>query len=123
MDMILQSLPKSFKEFRVNYNMNQKIYTLSELMNDLVATECILVKASIDTNMVETSSSKPKSKGKGGWKKKNFAKQQGKQVALAVANKGTKKAKDYTKGKCLHYDEKGHWKRNCPKFLAAKIKL
>ena len=36
-DMILQSLPKSFKEFRLNYNMNKKIYTLSELMNELVA--------------------------------------------------------------------------------------
>ena len=32
-DMILQSLPKSFNEFRLNYNMNKKIYSLSELMN------------------------------------------------------------------------------------------
>ena len=34
-DMILQSLPESFKEFRLNYNMNKKVYTLSELMNEL----------------------------------------------------------------------------------------
>ena len=33
-DMILQSLPKSFKEFELNYNMNKKDYTLSELMNE-----------------------------------------------------------------------------------------
>ena len=33
-DMILQSLPESFKEFKLNYNMNKKIYTLSELMNE-----------------------------------------------------------------------------------------
>ena len=26
-DMILQSLPESFKGFRLNYNMNKKIYT------------------------------------------------------------------------------------------------
>ena len=121
-DMILQSLPKSFKEFKLNYNMNKKIYTLSKLMNELVATEGILVKAGVDTNMAKTSSSKPKSKGKGGWKKKNFTKQEGKQVALGVANKGKKKAKDYTKGKCFHCGEKGHWKRNYPKFLAAKNK-
>ena len=31
-DMILQSLLESFKEFRLNYNMNKKIYSLSELM-------------------------------------------------------------------------------------------
>ena len=30
-DMILQSLLESFKEFRLNYNMNKKIYSLSEL--------------------------------------------------------------------------------------------
>ena len=42
-DMILQSLPESFKEFRLNYNMNKKIYSLSELMNELVAAEGILV--------------------------------------------------------------------------------
>ncbi|XP_023920003.2 uncharacterized protein LOC112031546 [Quercus suber] len=50
-DMILQSLPKSFKEFRFNYNMNKKIYILSELMNELVAAEGILVKAGVDINM------------------------------------------------------------------------
>ena len=41
-DMILQSPPESFKKFRLNYNMNKKIYSLSELMNDLVAAEGIL---------------------------------------------------------------------------------
>ena len=75
--MILQSLPKSFKEFRLNYNMNKKIYTLSKLMNELVAAEGILGTTSVDTNMAKASSSKPKSKGKGS-KKKDFTKQDGK---------------------------------------------
>ena len=78
MDMILQSLLKSFKEFRLNYNMNKKIYTLSELMNKLVVAEGILGTACIDVNMAEAFSSKPKSKGKGGKKKKDFTKQDGK---------------------------------------------
>ena len=120
-DMILQSLPKSFKEFRLNYNMNKKIYTLFELMNEFVVEEGILCIASVDANMAEASSSKPKSKGKGG-KKKDFTKQDGKQLALGVDNKGKKKKKDYTKGKCLHFREKCHWKRNCPKFIANKNK-
>ena len=55
-DMILQSLPESFKEFGLNYNMNKKIYTLSKLMNELVAAEGILGTSSVDANMVEVSS-------------------------------------------------------------------
>ena len=74
-DMILQSLQKSFKEFRLNYNMNKNIYSLSELMNELVATEGILGTSSVDANMAETSTSQPKSKGKGKKKtKKDFTK-------------------------------------------------
>ena len=53
-------------------------------------------------------------------KKKDFTKQDGKQIALGVANKGKKK--DYAKGKCFHCGKKGHWKRNCPKFKAANNK-
>ena len=117
-DMILQSLPKSFKEFRLNFNMNKKIYSLSKLMNELVVVKGILGTFSADANMAEASTSQPKSKGKGKKKKKkDFAKQDGKQVSLGVSNKGKK-----TKGKCFHCSEKGHWKRNCPIFKAAKNK-
>ena len=119
-DMILQSLPESFKEFKLNYNMNKKVYTLSELMNELVATEGILGTSNVNANMAETSTSQPKSKGKGKKKKKkkkDFTKQDGKQIALGVSNKGKK-----IKGKCIHCSEKGHWKRNCLKFKAANNK-
>ena len=64
-DMILQSLPKSLKEFRLSYNMNKKIYTLSKLMNELVVAESILGTSSVNANMAETSTSQPKSKCKG----------------------------------------------------------
>ena len=75
--MILQSLPELFKKFRLNYNMNKKIYTLSELMNELVAAEGILGTSSVDANMAEAFTSQPKSKGKGKKtkKKKDFTKQ------------------------------------------------
>ena len=120
-DMILQSLPESFKEFRLNYNMNKNIYTLSKLMNELVAAKGILGTASVDANMAEASTSQPKLKGKSKKKKKkDFSKQDGKQIALGVANKGKKK--DYGKGKCFHCGEKGHWKRNCPKFRSINNK-
>ncbi|XP_030941743.1 uncharacterized protein LOC115966710 [Quercus lobata] len=64
-DMILHSLPESFKEFKLNYNMSKKIYSLSELMNELVATKGILGTSSVDANMAEASTSQPKSKDKG----------------------------------------------------------
>ena len=98
--------------------MNKKIYSLSELMIELVAVECILGTSSVDANMAEASTSQHKSKGKGKKKKKNdFTKQDGKQIALGVSNEGKK-----IKGKCFHCGEKGHWKRNCPKFKAANNK-
>ena len=79
-DMILQSLPESFKVFRLNYNMNKKIYSLSELMNELVAVEGILGTSNVEANVGEVSTSQPKSKGKGKKKKKkkDFTKQEGK---------------------------------------------
>ena len=56
-DMILQSLSESFKEFGLNYNMNKKIYSLSELMNVLVATKGILGTSNVEANVGEASTS------------------------------------------------------------------
>ena len=46
--------------------MNKNIYSLSELMNELVAAEGILGTSSVDANMADASTSQPKSKGKQG---------------------------------------------------------
>ena len=82
-DKILWSLLESFKEFRLNYNMNKKIYTLFELMNELVAAEGILGTSNVDVNMAKAFTSQPKLKGKVKKKKnKDFTKQDGKQIAL-----------------------------------------
>jgi hypothetical protein len=38
-DMILQSLPSSFNQLKLNVTMNKKDFTLSELMNELITVE------------------------------------------------------------------------------------
>ena len=45
--------------------MNKNIYSLSELMNELIAAEGILGTSNVDANMVKASTSQPKSKSKG----------------------------------------------------------
>ena len=45
--------------------MNKNIYSLSELMNELVVAEGIFGTSSFDANMSEASTSQPKSKCKG----------------------------------------------------------
>ena len=87
-------------------------------MNELVVVEGILGTSNVDAKMAEASTSQPKPKGNGKKKKKkDFTKQDGKQIAFGVANKGKK-----IKGKCFHCGEKGHWKRNFPKFRVANNK-
>ena len=41
-DIVLMSLPESFKSFRLNYSMNKGSYSLAELLKELQTTEGIL---------------------------------------------------------------------------------
>ena len=41
-DMILNSLPQSFAQFKLNYNMNQMNFSMSELMSSLQAAEGVI---------------------------------------------------------------------------------
>ena len=67
-DLILESLPNSFGQFKLNYNMNKLKLTPIELMHELESAERSLVKQGSAYHA--ESSSKPKGKPKGGKKNK-----------------------------------------------------
>ncbi|KAH0632426.1 hypothetical protein KY290_038211 [Solanum tuberosum] len=108
-EMILQSLPDSFQQFCLNYNMNKMSLSLAQLLNELQAAETLVKKApSMALNVEKGSTSKPQ----GGQKKKKAHKAK----AFAPPTGGVKKSK----GKCFHCKMPGHWKAHCPDFLAKK---
>ncbi|KAL0010802.1 hypothetical protein SO802_005910 [Lithocarpus litseifolius] len=115
-DAILASLPDSFNQFIMNYNMNKMVVTLSELLNMLKAAEDLIKKEKPTVMLAEKSDSSLKFKPKGkNFKRKgsqSFNKAQGDKV-----NKDTEKKK--AKGNCFHCGKPGHWKRNCRHYLAS----
>ncbi|KAL0457606.1 UNVERIFIED_CONTAM: hypothetical protein Slati_0387800 [Sesamum latifolium] len=131
-DVILQSLPPSYDPFIVNYNMNGLEKSIHELINMLVQYEATIHKSEPAVFVGETSTSKAKCKGARRWK------EEGKKTtvtatastggappaALYVApkEKGKGKVGDSQRSKtndvCMHCQEKGHWKRECPQLLS-----
>ncbi|GFY95444.1 hypothetical protein Acr_10g0008290 [Actinidia rufa] len=114
-DIILQSSPDSFNQFRLNYLMNKNHYTLSELMNELQAVEGI-IKSKKHVLMVSAwDSFKIKPKGK-----KVMKKNKAKHVNKGEAKPRGVQIRDVLKGKYFHCVKDDHWKRNCPAFIANK---
>ena len=56
-DMILNSLPQSFAQFKLNYNMNQMNFSMSELMSSLQAAEGVIKPGGNVLNIEKISSS------------------------------------------------------------------
>ncbi|XP_071739851.1 uncharacterized protein [Rutidosis leptorrhynchoides] len=97
-DLILNSLPKSYDQFVLNYNMNNWEKSISKLHLMLKTAEKNIPSKTSEVLMIRKGKiKKPQAKGKDFVKKKE------------------KPAKDAT---CFHCGEIGHWKRNCPTYLA-----
>jgi len=120
-DRILHSLShiKEYVQFRVNYNMQNLRANLDELHK-------MLVQAERDMGFVEKSATKDvlniNSNSKGKFKKNAHkgkvpppSKGKGK-VTRSTPSKPKKGS--HSDDKCHYCDGVGHWKRNCPKYLA-----
>ena len=59
-DIILQSLPYSYKQFCLNYNMNKPQWSLAQFLKELVSAKGLIKKPSKVLVTERGSSSKPK---------------------------------------------------------------
>ncbi|KAK1632458.1 hypothetical protein QYE76_006773 [Lolium multiflorum] len=106
---VLQSLPPSYKNFVMNYNMQNMNKELPELFDMLKAAEIEIKKEHQVLMVNETTSFKKQGKSKGKFKKG------GKKAATPPMKPKNGPKPD---AECYYCKEKGHWKRNCSKYLA-----
>ncbi|KAK1683143.1 hypothetical protein QYE76_043991 [Lolium multiflorum] len=104
---VLQSPPPSYKNFVMNYNMQNMNKEFPELFGMLKAAEIEIKKEHQVLMVNKTTSFKKQGKSKGKFKKG------GKKAATPPM-----KPKNGPKPDCYYCKEKGHWKRNCSKYLA-----
>ena len=89
--------------------MNKPHWTLAQFLKELVSAEGLIKKPSTGLVIERGSSSKPK----GNKKKKKVQKQVHVLLAALRPQGGVKKPK----GKCFHYKQSRHWKKQCPAYL------
>ncbi|KAK1683719.1 hypothetical protein QYE76_044567 [Lolium multiflorum] len=107
---VLQSLPPSYKNFVMNYNMHNMNKELPELFSMLKSAEVEIKKENQVLMVNKTTSFKKQGKpNKGNFKKG------GKKVAAPPEKP---KAGPKPETVCYYCQGKGHWKRNCTKYLA-----
>ena len=108
---VLQSLPPSYKSFVMNYNMQGMKKSLPELLSMLKTTE-VEIRKEHQVLMINKTT---------GFKKDKKGKQKGKKGGKSVAAPEKKpRAGPKSDTECYYCKGTGHWKRNCPKYLADK---
>src|SRR3954471_9314933 len=108
---VLQSLPPTYKNFVMNYNMQNMDKSLLELFSMLKSAEVEIKKEHQVFMVNKTTKFKKQGKSK---KKGNFKKGVKKVTALVKKTK----AGPNSDTECVYCKEEGYWKRNYPKYLA-----
>ena len=102
-DLILNSLPDSYGQFVMNYNMNEMDKSISELHTMLKTAEQN-IKSKLDHVLMIQNGKGFKKKGKG----------KGKGMPNAQPEPKAKAPKECV---CFFCNEPGHWNRNCKPYL------
>ena len=106
-DMILGSLPESYDQLVMNYNMHHMEKSIAELHGML---------KNVETNIQKTNPVLMVQKGKG-MKRKGKGKVNKAKKGKGRSKPKAKKPKPPKEGVCFFCNEQGHWKRNCKLYL------
>ncbi|KAJ9541830.1 hypothetical protein OSB04_028336 [Centaurea solstitialis] len=120
-DTILNSLSDDYKQFVINYNMNNMEKTIAELHSMLKTAELSMGTKTKDVLMVKEGGVKKK-RGHRNTNKGKDQVQVSQSVPKTVDNgkskgkgKKVKVNKARTENRCFRCHEVGHWRQNCPK--------
>ncbi|KAJ9539153.1 hypothetical protein OSB04_031886 [Centaurea solstitialis] len=120
-DTILNSLTEDYKQFVINYNMNNMEKTIAELHSMLKTAELSMGTGTKTKDVLMVGDGRAKRKRGHGNTSKGKSQSQASQSVTKVDDerkgkgKKVKPNKAKTENRCFICHELGHWRRNCPK--------
>ncbi|KAI3723297.1 hypothetical protein L2E82_34775 [Cichorium intybus] len=120
-DIVLNSLPSSYDQFRLAYHLNNNQANLTELHRMLrVAEDGMKGKSVPSVNQPVLAIGSGKGKKRKGPPKQNWREK----VQVGSSSNGSRTKTSHIpcvanpdEANCFYCKEKGHWKRSCPKYL------